>query len=131
MSDEKIVVKPELNEAITDLCQSNSDINLISLCTSDGFSIKSVTAGGIDTEADKLAAMSSTIGALSGSSAKQILNDEFSIAIVEAASGNMLFVSTSYLGTACVLTLAAKSKMALATARYKTRELAAVISKIS
>ena len=131
MSDEKIVVKPELSEAITDLCQSNSDITLISLCTSDGFSIKSVTAGGIDTEADKLAAMSSTIGALSGSSAKQILNDEFSIAIVEAASGNMLFVSTSYLGAACVLTLAAKSKMALATARYKTRELAALISKIS
>ena len=130
MSDVKVVVKPELSSAISDLCASNSDISLVNLCTSDGFSIESMSSATLETEADKLAAMSSTIGALSGSSAKQILNDEFSIAIVEASSGNMLFVSTSYLGVSCVLTLAAKSKMALATARYKTRELAKLISEI-
>ena len=78
----------------------------------------------LSTEADKLAAMSSTISSLSDSVAAQILEDEFDITIIESETGNLLFVSTQYLGKPCVLTLGAKSSTSLATARYKTKGLA-------
>ena len=127
----KIVIKPELLESIKDLCENNTDVLLVSLATTDGFSIKSLISKGLDAEADKLAAMSSTISSLSDSSAKQIFNDEFAIAIVETMSGNMLFVRTSYLDLPCVLTIAARSGMPLGTARFKTKNLAQDISNIS
>ena len=131
MPNKKITVKPELIEEIKTLCENNREVLLVSLCTSDGFSIKSFASKGLNAEADKLAAMSSTISALSDSSAKQLLRDQFDITIVETASGNMLFVRTSYLELPCVLTVAAAAKMSLATARYKTKLLAQVISAIT
>jgi len=130
MSDQTIKIKPQLLEQIKTLCKDNSDIILVSLCTTDGFSIMSYAAKSLSTEADKLAAMSSTISALSDSVATQILDDDFDITIIEADHGNMLFVSTRYLDNPCVLTLAAKSNTALATARYKTKGLAKSIESI-
>lgn len=131
MLNKKITVKPELLEGIKELCDNNREIFLISLCTADGFSIKSFASKDLSSEADKLAAMSSTISALSDSSAKQVLQDQFEITIVETSSGNMLFVRTSYLDLPCVLTIAARTKMALATARYKTKRLAQMIGEIT
>lgn len=131
MSNNNIVVKPELIESIKELCESNREIFLVSLATTDGFSIKSYAAKRLDAEADKLAAMSSTISALSDSSAKQILEDRFDITIIESSSGNLLFVKTQYLGLPCVLTIAARLKMTLATARYMTIKLGKTISNIS
>lgn len=130
MPSKKAEVKPELLKFIRELCENNSEIILVSLCTTDGFSIKSIAAKGLKAEADKLAAMSSTISALSDSSAKQVMQTQFSVTIVETNSGNILFVRTQYLGMPCVLTLAARDKMALATARYKTILLAENISGI-
>ena len=131
MLNEKIVVKEELLEQIKALCEEDRDITLVSLCTSDGFSIKSFASRGLNAEADKRAAMSSTISALSDSSAKQLLQDRFDITIIETNSGNMFFVRTRYLDLPCVLTIAASAKMALATARYKTKKLAESIRTIS
>ena len=131
MSDHTIKIKPKLLEDIKKLCKDNSDIVLVSLCTTDGFSIMSYAAKSLSAEADKLAAMSSTISALSDSAAAQILDDDFDITIIETNNGNMLFVSTRYLGSPCVLTLAAKSSTALATARYKTKGLAKAIESIA
>jgi len=74
--------------------------------------------------------MSSTICALSDSSSKQVLEDEFKITIVESDAGNLLFVKTKYLEMPCVLTIAAKHQLALATARYKTKAFAQEVSKI-
>lgn len=130
MPTKKINVKPELLEGIRELCEENSEVVLVSLCTTDGFSIKSFASKKLGAEADKLAAMSSTITALSGSSARQVLQSEFDITIIETSSGNMLFVSTTYLELPCVLTVAANHNMALATARYKTKNLAALVSAI-
>jgi predicted regulator of Ras-like GTPase activity (Roadblock/LC7/MglB family) len=131
MSNNKIEVKAELLEGIKDLCENNRDVFLVSLCTTDGFSIKSFASKVLSAESDKLAAMSSTIAALSDSSAKQILKDQFNITIVESNSGNMLLVRSEYLGFPCVLTVAAKTSMTLATARYKTRKLAEIINNIT
>ena len=75
--------------------------------------------------------MSSTIAALSDSAAKQILKDQFNITIVETNSGNMLLVRSEYLDLPCVLTVAARTSMSLATARYKTKKLAEIINNIS
>ena len=131
MSEQTIKIKPQLLEDIKSLCKGNSDIVLVSLCTTDGFSIMSYAAKSLSAEADKLAAMSSTISALSDSVATQILDDDFDITIIETNNGNMLFVSTRYLNTPCVLTLAAKSSTAWATARYKTKGLSKAIENIT
>lgn len=130
MPNKKIEVKPELLEGIREICDNNREIFLVSLCTTDGFSVKSFASKDLSGEVDKLAAMSSTIAALSDSSAKQVLKDKFEITIVETSSGNLLFVKTDYLGMPCVLTIAARTKLALATARYKTKNLAQLISDI-
>jgi len=130
MPNENVAIKPELLEGIKELCDNNREVLLVSLATTDGFSIKSFASKELNAEADKLAAMSSTISALSDSSAKQLLRDKFEITIVEASSGNMLFIRTTYLGLPCVLTVAARAHMALATARYKTRQLADLINEI-
>ncbi len=121
---------PQLLEGIKALCQENREVLLVSLCTTDGFSIKSFASRELNAEADKLAAMSSTIAALSDSSATQVMRDQFNITIVETGSGNLLFVRTSYLDLPCVLTIATSDKMALATARYKTKRLAEEISTL-
>jgi len=130
MQNNTIPVKPELLEAIKTLCDENRELFLVSLCTTDGFSIQTVAAKKFSGEADKLAAMSSTICALSDSSSKQVIQDEFKITIVESDSGNLLFIKTMYLGLPCVLTIAARQQLALATARYKTKSFAENISQI-
>ena len=131
MQNKKVIVKQELLERIKELCDENKELLLVSLCTSDGFSIKSFASKNLNAEADKLAAMSSTIAALSDSSAKQLMKDRFEITTIETNSGNMLFVRTRYLNHPCVLTIAVSSKLALATARYKTKKLAESILAIS
>jgi len=131
MQNEKIPVSQKLLVGIKKLCEENKAIFLVSLCTTDGFSIQSVMSKDLSSEADKLAAMSSTISALSDSSAKQVFQNECNITIVETTSGNMLFVKTTYLGLPCVLTIAARAKLALATARHKTTVFAKEISEIT
>ena len=118
MTSKKITIKAELLEHIKELCDGDRDILLVSLSTTDGFSIKTFASKTLNAEADKLAAMSSTISSLSDAAAKQVLMNQFDITIVETGSGNMLFVRTNYLELPCVLTIAAKSAMPLATARY-------------
>ena len=131
MATKKIPIRPELLDGIKELCENNTEILLVSLATIDGFSIKSFASRELNAEADKLAAMSSTISALSDSSAQQLLQGQFDTTIVEAAAGNILFIRTTYLGLPSVLMLAARTKMTLATARYKTKGLAQAISVIS
>lgn len=131
MPNKKIIVKSELLEGIKALCDNNKEMLVVSLCTTDGFSIKSFASKGLNAEADKLAAMSSTISALSNSTAKQVLQEQFDLTTIETSLGNILFVKTSYLGLPCVLTVAARASMALATVRYKTKNLAQDIINIS
>lgn len=61
----------------------------------------------------------------------QMQQGKCNITIVEATSGNMLFVKTDYIGKPCVLTVVAQDKMALAEARYKTKKLMAEIATIT
>lgn len=130
MPNGKISVKLKLLQQMRKLCEDNSDITLVSLCTTDGFPIKHIATNELGEQADKLAAISSTLSALSCSSAIQMQKGQCEITIIEATSGNMLFVKTDYLETQCVLTVIADIKMSLAEARYKTKKLSQEIAKI-
>lgn len=130
MTNEKIKANAALSQCIKALCEENRDITLVNLCTTDGFPISCFSISELSNQADKFAAMSSTIVALSNSSANQVNQGQCTITIVEATSGNILFVRANYAGAECVLTVVAKEKMTLAAARYKTKKLAEVISNI-
>jgi len=131
MSNEKSPAKVALLGHIKALCDANREIILVSLCTTDGFPISCFSISELSNQADKFAAMSSTLSALSDSSATQMKQGKCKITIVEASAGNMLFVKTDYIGKQCVLTLVAQDKMALAEARYKTKKLISEISAIT
>ena len=131
MINENITENAALLQCIKDLCASDRDFMLISLCTTDGFPISYFSTHVSSDHADKFAAMSSTILALSDSSASQMNQGQCNITIIEATSGNTLFVKANYMGTSCVLTVVAKNTMMLAEARYKTKKLAQSISSIA
>lgn len=123
-------VRAELISSAESLRADNPEILLISLCTTDGFAIKSFSGPELNIETDKIAAISSTICALSGSAAKQLTQEKFKTTIIETHAENILFVSTEYLGTQCVLTVVAQPKMSQATVRFCTRRLAKEITKM-
>ena len=128
--DEKSPAKIVLLSHMKALCDANREVILVSLCTTDGFPISCFSSSELSNQTDKFAAMSSTLSALSDSSASQMKQGKCDITIVEATAGNMLFVKTDYIGKPCVLTVVAQNKMALAEARYKTKKLIGVISAI-
>lgn len=130
MSNGKMIIKPQLLQLIEEFCENNREVVLVSLCTTDGFPIKYSSTAELSAEADKLAAISSTISALSDSSARQMNQGQCDITIIEADLGNILLVKANYLGTACVLTVVANIKMNLAAARYKTKNLAQAFANI-
>ena len=130
MSNGNIIVKPKLVQLIESFCENNKEVVLVSLCTTDGFPIKYLSTDELNAEADKLAAISSTISALSDSSSRQMNQGQCDITIIESTSGNMLFVKAIYLGTPCVLTVVANMKMNLAATRYKTKKLSQDFSSI-
>ena len=127
----KIVLKQLLIDTINGLRDEESDIILISLCTKDGFEIKSSLSEDLPMESDKIAAMSSTVCGLCSASSKLMFKSAFSTTIVETEHGNIFYISTTYLGFPCVLTIAVKSRLSLAIARYKTKRLAEDIANIS
>lgn len=131
MTNEKIQANTDLMQLIKSFCANNREIVLVSLCTTDGFPISYFSTSQLSNQTDKLAAMSSTISSLSDSAANQIDQGQCNVTIIETSSGNLLFVKASYMGTACVLTVVAKDKMLLATARYKTKMLADNVSNLS
>ncbi|MGO1965901.1 MAG: roadblock/LC7 domain-containing protein [Moraxellaceae bacterium] len=122
--------KAALSRHMRALSNANSEILLISLCSTDGFPIDTVSIIDLGDQNDKFAAMSSTLSALSDSSATQMKQGKCDITIVEATLGNILFVKVDYVGKPCVLTVVAKSQMALAEVRYKTKKLIGSISAI-
>jgi len=129
--NEESPAKIELLKHMKATCEANREIILVSLCTTDGFPIGCFSINELSNQSDKFAAMSSTLSALSDSSASQMKQGKCNITIVEATSGNILFVKTDYIGKPCVLTVVAQDKMALAEARYKTKKLRSKISAIT
>lgn len=131
MKSPSIEVKPELVDLIKELCNSNREISLLSLSTTDGFNIKSFAAKSLGVEADKLAAMSSSLFALSNSSSLQLMKAESTIATIESGGGNMLFMNARYLDRPCVVTMVARPDLSLAQARFSIKRFANAINEIN
>ncbi len=119
-----------LLDAIQSLCADHREITLISLCTLDGFSIKSFATKEMGMEADKVAAIASSLCAISNSSSIQFTEEEFDITIIESKGGNTLFCRTNYRGTDCVVTISARTKLSLAQARFVLRRFSDVVADL-
>lgn len=119
-----------IQEIFGQLSEKEFEILLINLSTEDGFLVASEAKNHFPDEADKIAAMSSTIFALSDASTNAVLKDQCSITNIESQSGTLLFMATTYKGTPCVLTIAGTSKMALANLRFMLKRLASQIEEI-
>lgn len=126
----KIEVKPELTELIKNLCVKNPEIKLLSLSTIDGFNIKAFAMKSLNVESDKLAAMASSLFALSNSSSEQLMQDKSTISTIESDKGNFLLMKSQYLDNACVIAMVAKSEMSLAEARFHLRKVSEVVSAL-
>ncbi|RBP51166.1 roadblock/LC7 domain-containing protein [Arenicella xantha] len=124
-------VMAEVSEMLKSVCVNSQEIFLVSLCTADGFNIRSFASETLSVEADKVSAIASTIGSLSDSASRQIMLVESQTTTIETANGNILFLSCMLVGKPCVLTLAAKSSMQLANARFAVMRLAQALAKIA
>ena len=108
----------------------NSDMNLIAISTTDGFSIYLRHTEAFEIEIDKLAALSSALCSLGNASAEQLIKDNFQMATVETASGNVLFLRTRLYGLSCVISMVAAVDMSLAEARFVTKRLSDAIAEL-
>jgi len=102
-----------------------SDLKMIALTTADGFPIctrLSIHLDGIEEE--KVAALSSSLLALSHSAARQITNSNLISTNIETSEANMFLVKTSYQRQKAVLCTVSGLKQNLGHARYFTHQLA-------
>lgn len=133
--NEKINTKHDAATAIlkgkmADFFDDELNIGLINLCTSDGFSIHSLSRSDYAVEADKVAAIASTLCSISDVSAEQISKGGFNIATVESINGAILFLKTQFLDLQSVLCVATSGKMSLGEARYYCQRMANEIEAI-
>lgn len=126
-----IEIKSELLSLIKELCSSYKEILLFSLATTDGFNVKSFASKSLNVEADKLAAMSSSLFALSDSASSQLMKDKSTITTIESDNGHYFLMKTNYLSHTCVISMVVKSSMSLAEARFHLKKVADSIASIT
>ncbi|MBX2848333.1 MAG: roadblock/LC7 domain-containing protein [Acidiferrobacterales bacterium] len=114
----KAKLKEEIHSTIDKEFESQSDIMMISLGTTDGFHIKSSKQPILSTDESKMCAMSSTLFSLSKSCADVLENNAVEITSVETDKANFLFLKTNVLTLNCVLAIVASHDLSLAQARY-------------
>lgn len=95
----------------------NQDLRLVSLCTTDGFPVVSVSKHGLAIQSDKLAAAFSTLFSVSNAVATQVLKLDFDTTIIESDSGNIAVISILVDGVDCVLCMAGGASMNVGTLR--------------
>lgn len=119
---------------ITDLFEQygeqESAIEMISLSTSDGFSVHRFIRNQNNFEADTMAAASSTLYSVSNAVVKQILAKEFKSTLIEANEGNVYFVAFNLDEKDYVLAMSAGQTMNIASLRMCINRLAADIKKV-
>lgn len=108
----------------------NYEIDLISLSSTDGFDIHCIKSPDSTIEIDKLAAIASSVYALSNASVKQISDSDLNVITVETKNGNLLFLKSTFNQKATVLSVSSKSDMPLGETRYIATRLASDIDAI-
>ncbi|WP_395375665.1 roadblock/LC7 domain-containing protein [Marinicella sp. W31] len=105
-----------------------SDLHMLALTTADGFPIctrMSVQLQAVEEE--KVAAISSSLLALSHSAARQVTASNLISTNIETSQANMFLVKTSYQNQKAVLCTVTGLKQNFGHARYFTHQLAKVI----
>jgi len=119
-----------LVKLIDERFNENNEIDLIALSSTDGFDIHCKKSPDNTVEIDKLAAIASSVYALSNASAKQISDSDLNVITVETKNGNLLFLKSTYNNKATVLSVSSKSQMPLGETRYIATRLASEIGTI-
>lgn len=108
----------------------SSNIKLVALCTIDGFSIHQASIE-FNAVPDKIAAITSTLSAVSDSMSREITSGPFNIVCIESKQGNSVSVYTEYANKNVVLTVSANTKVSLGELRLRTKKLAQKISELT
>ncbi len=122
--------KRKLEHMFQEIININDDINAVSLCTADGFTIQSVLDGKRTIEEDKLSAVTSSLSSLSNAASQQIINAQLVNTVIETQNGDILIVRTKYSGKQAVLSVITGAKQNLGKARYYAIKLAEAIVNI-
>lgn len=105
------------------------DLKVVSLATADGFNIHTHFCRDQDFEDDKLAAVTSSLLALSNAASKQLIGSSLVSSTVETKDGDMLLVNTKYEGKDCVICFITGNKQNKGHTRYFGLKLAQLVSE--
>lgn len=106
-----------------------TDLRIIALTTADGFPIYCDVEGRNPVEAEKVAAVSSSLISLSNAAAQQLIGDVLESTTIETHTGNMFICNTQVKDKKCVLCIVTGPRENIGHARYFTQQIAQLISK--
>ena len=129
-NDNQTKAKSILHQKMQEFFDKQIEVEIVNLCTSDGFNIYSLSRNNDDIEEDKVAAIASTLCSISNTSAEQISKGAFSVATVESENGTILFLRTKFIDIQSVLCVATSAKMSLGEARFHCQRLVNEITSI-
>ncbi|MDO3386123.1 roadblock/LC7 domain-containing protein [Gilvimarinus sp. SDUM040013] len=109
----------------------NDALEVISLATTDGFPVQTLTTMTRSLEEDSLSAAASTLHSVSNAVAQQILGKNFKVAFIEAEQGNVAFVDLDIDESNYVLVMSANESLNIASLRLLITRLATEIEQLS
>ena len=128
--DNKEFMAMKLSEMFEKFSENDGAIEVISLSTSDGFSVQTYIKNKNQFEVDTMAAAASTLYSVSKAVAQQILSKEFKSTFIEANQGNVCFVAFEINDKDFVLAMSADQAMNIASLRLCVNRLAEEIKTI-
>ncbi len=129
MNKSKFLIEDEVHAALKQVLNSDFGIKFVSLATVDGFHLSSFMADESSLATDSLAAISSTICAMSTSCSEQILFGEFELTTIETSTAHVLFLGVRCSGYDCVLCMAADKSITLGKLRFIANRLRQEVAK--
>lgn len=110
--------KEDINQLFEGLLSKHFDLQMVSLCTSDGFGILHQSRLDDEVELDRVSAITSSLVSLGNASSKQIIGGNLHSTIVETDSGNLLIKKLKLVEKELVLSIVTSKKMLLGEANY-------------
>lgn len=103
--------------------KNNQQLQLLNLATTDGFRVCQVARQGLNIEGDKIAAVTSSIMAMSNSAARAVFSEDSQTIDIESNFGKIVIETISSSHGQLVITLCCQHDCSLATARFIARRL--------
>jgi len=121
---------PALTVLINNTFESQDEITLLSVCTTDGFNLYGRSSEDNFIEQDKISAIASSLGSLANSSSKLITGHESIITTIESNGGHVIFQRTLFCAQPAVVSLATNPKLPLAHVRFCLKKVIESIRSI-